>query len=129
MTLMPVGEPDTFLADLPGRPAHRPVVARDAVSVSAIHTWCDVMGERGTAFAGADPLAPPATLQMWTFPGLAPGRPVDAGPATPGDLDFEVRARLAEKGLTATLATATTRSSSPICVQAIWSPRGIATHR
>ncbi|PQM48033.1 hypothetical protein C1Y40_01856 [Mycobacterium talmoniae] len=65
------------------------------------------MGERGPAFTGADPLAPPATLQMWTFPGLAPGRPVDAGPATPGDLDFEVRTRLAETGLTATLATAT----------------------
>ncbi len=107
MTLIPFGELDTFIADLPGQPAHRPVVAREAVSVSAIHAWCDVMGERGTAFTGDDPLAPPATLQMWTFPGFAPGRPVDAGPAAPGDLDFEVRARLADMGLTATLATAT----------------------
>ena len=107
MTLTPLGELEAFNAGLPGRPAHRPVVARDAVSVSAIHTWCDVMGERGTVFTGVDPLAPPATLQMWTFPGFAPGRPVDAGPAAPGDLDLEVRARLADKGLTATLATAT----------------------
>jgi acyl dehydratase len=107
VTFIPLGDSDAFVADLPGRPAHRSVVARDAVSVWAIHTWCDVMGERGTAFTGVDPLAPPATLQMWTFPGLAPGRPVDAGPAAPGDLDFEVRAQLANKGLTATLATAT----------------------
>jgi len=107
VTLLPSGDFDAFIADLPGRPAHRPVVARDALSVSAIHTWCDVMGERGTAFTGVDPVAPPATLQMWTFPGLEPGRPVDAGPAVPGDLDFEVRSRLADRGLTATLATAT----------------------
>jgi acyl dehydratase len=107
VTLTPSGDLDAFIADLSGRPAHRPVVARDAVSVSAIRSWCDVMGERGAAFTGVDPVAPPATLQMWTFPGLAPGRPVDAGPAAPGDLDFEVRARLADKGLTATLATAT----------------------
>lgn len=105
--LMRAGELDAFIAELPGRPAHRPVVAREAVSAYAIHAWCDVMGERGAAFTGADPLAPPATLQMWTFPGLAPGRAVDAGPATVGDLDFEVRARLAENGFTATLATAT----------------------
>jgi acyl dehydratase len=107
VTQTPLGELDAFIADLPGRPAHRPVVAREAVSVPAIHAWCDVMGERGAAFTGVDPLAPPATLQMWTFPGLARGRPVDAGPAGPGDLDLEVRARLADKGLTATLATAT----------------------
>lgn len=98
---------DVFLAGLPGRPAHRPVVAREPVSASAIHTWCDAMGERGEAFTCPDPVAPPATLQMWTMPGLAPGRPVDAGPAGPGDLDLEVRTRLAEHGFTATLATAT----------------------
>ena len=100
-------ELERFLAGLPGRPAHRPVVAREAVSVSAIHAWCDVMGERDPAFVGVDPVAPPATLQMWTFPGLVPGRPVDAGPACEGDLDFEVCARLADFGLTAWLATAT----------------------
>lgn len=51
--------------------------------------------------------APPAALQVWTMPGLEPGRPVTTGPARPGDLDEEVRARLADHGYTGTLATNT----------------------
>jgi hypothetical protein len=104
------------LNGLPGRAAHQRAVARDAISASAIRTWCDAMAElhpvfRDPAVARAsghqDVLAPPATLQMWTMPGLEPGRPLSAGPARAGDLDEEVRARLAEFGYTGTLAATT----------------------
>lgn len=96
-----------LLAGLPGRPAHRRRVAREPVSASAIHSWCDAMGETHPAFTGPEPVAPPATLQMWTFPGLQPGRPPEAGPAEPGDLDETVRATLAGLGYSATLAVRT----------------------
>ncbi|HEY1969740.1 MAG TPA: hypothetical protein VGH89_17430 [Pseudonocardia sp.] len=98
---------EDYLATLPGRAAHRPVAAREPVSAAAIHQWCDAMGECNPRFTCANPIAPPATLQMWTFPGQLPGRPLDAGPSGPDDLATEVRARLAERGCSATLATAT----------------------
>jgi acyl dehydratase len=59
------------------------------------------------AIGHQDVLAPPATLQMWTMPGLEPGRPPSAGPARAGDLDEEVRARLASFGYAGTLAATT----------------------
>lgn len=102
-----------FLRSLIGRPAHERAVARDAVTASAIRTWCDAMGERNPVYldravalaAGhADVFAPPAMLQVWTMPGLEPGRPLRAGPARAGDLDESVRARLAEMGYAGTLA-------------------------
>lgn len=96
-----------LLAGLPGRPAHRRRVAREPVSACAIHSWCDAMGEMTPAFTATEPVAPPATLQMWTFPGLRPGRPPEAGPSEPGDLDESVRATLAGLGYTATLAVRT----------------------
>jgi acyl dehydratase len=96
-----------FLAGLPGRPAHHRRVAREPVSASAIHSWCDAMGETTPAFTAEAPVAPPATLQMWTFPGLRPGRSPEAGPAEPGDLDESVRAMLAGLGYSATLAVRT----------------------
>jgi acyl dehydratase len=102
-----------YLQSLIGRPAHQPVVARDVVSSSSVRAWCDAMGELGTRYRNAEPapgrtqLAPPATLQMWTMPGLEPGRPLTSGPARPGDLDGEVRARLNEAGYTGFLATNT----------------------
>ena len=98
---------EELLAGLPGRPAHERRVAREPVSANAIHSWCDAMGETDPAFTAAEPVAPPATLQMWTFPGLRPGRPLDSGPAEPGDLDEAVRAELAGLGYSATLATRT----------------------
>ncbi|GAA1269264.1 hypothetical protein GCM10009609_35490 [Pseudonocardia aurantiaca] len=98
---------EELLAGLPGRPAHRRRVAREPVSAYAIHSWCDAMGETTPAFTDAAPVAPPATLQMWTFPGLRPGRSLDAGPAEPGDLDESVRATLAGLGYSATLAVRT----------------------
>jgi acyl dehydratase len=98
---------EELLAGLPGRPAHRRRVAREPVSACAIHSWCDAMGETAPAFTAAPPVAPPATLQMWTFPGLRPGRPPEAGPSEPGDLDESVRATLAGLGYSATLAVQT----------------------
>jgi acyl dehydratase len=104
-----------FLRALIGRPAHERAVARDAVTASAIRTWCDAMGERNPVYldraaalaAGhADVIAPPAMLQVWTMPGLEPDRPLRAGPARAGDLDESVRARLAEMGYAGTLAAA-----------------------
>ena len=105
-----------YLKDLPGRAPHQRAVARDAVSASAIRTWCDAMGERHAVFLDPqaaraeghlDVLAPPAMLQMWTMPGLEPGRPPSAGPARAGDLDEEVRGRLADFGYSGTLAVTT----------------------
>jgi acyl dehydratase len=105
-----------YLAGLVGRPAHRPAVARDAVTASAIRTWCDAMGERDPRYldvdaaraAGHDDLiAPAATLHMWTMPGLEADRPLTAGPAREGDLDEAVRARLTQDGYTGTLAAST----------------------
>ena len=64
-------------------------------------------GETTPAFTDAAPVAPPATLQMWTFPGLPPARSPEAGPSGPGDLDESVRATLAGLGYSATLAVRT----------------------
>lgn len=105
-----------FLKTLVGRPAHQRAVARDAVTASAIRTWCDAMGERNQIYldrdvaraAGyADVIAPPAMLHVWTMPGLEPDRPYTAGPARSGDLDETVRATLADMGYPATLAAST----------------------
>ena len=86
-----------YLNGLPGRAPHRRAVARDAVSASAIRTWCDAMDERHAVYldpAAAraegqpDVLAPPATLadvddagarartatQRRARPGRRPGR-------------------------------------------------------
>jgi acyl dehydratase len=106
-------EARAFLQALIGRPAHDRALARDAVTASAIRTWCDAMGERNPIYldrdaalaAGqADVVAPPAMLQVWTMPGLEPDRPLSAGPARAGDMDESVRARLAELGYAGTLA-------------------------
>jgi acyl dehydratase len=108
-----VAEVSDLLASLIGRPAHQPALARDAVTGSAIRSWCDAMGERNPVYldaaaarAGglADVLAPPAMLHVWTMPGLEPDRPYTAGPSRTGDLDEDVRARLAVLGYSGTLA-------------------------
>jgi acyl dehydratase len=69
------------------------------------------MGERDSRFVASladsnDVVAPPATLQMWTFPGLSFDRP-DLGPSVEGDTDSALRSRLASSGYTATLAATT----------------------
>jgi acyl dehydratase len=108
------GAPE-FLTSLLGRPAHQRALARDAVTGSAIRSWCDAMGERNPVYLDADAaraagyadvIAPPAMLHVWTMPGLEPDRPYTAGPSRTGDLDEDVRARLAELGYSGTLAAA-----------------------
>ena len=98
---------EDLVATLRGRAACAPRTALDPVSASAIRTWCEAMGERAWAATSNELLriAPPATLQLWTFPPLAPERALD-GPSLPGDLDTELRRHLAELGYPATLATA-----------------------
>jgi acyl dehydratase len=105
-----------FVLSLLGRSPHQPVLARDAVSASAIRAWCDAMGERNRIYLDRDAaraagypdvIAPPAMLQVWTMPGLEPDRPYSAGPARAGDLDERVRATLAELGYAGSLAAST----------------------
>ncbi|HEX4247579.1 MAG TPA: MaoC family dehydratase N-terminal domain-containing protein [Pseudonocardia sp.] len=102
-----------YLTSLVGRPAHQRALARDAVTASAIRTWCDAMGERHPVYldpasaraAGHRELvAPPGMLHVWTMPGLEPDRPLTAGPARSGDFDEIVRAKLADLGYAGTLA-------------------------
>jgi acyl dehydratase len=104
------------LRSLLGRAPHQRATARDAVSAAAIRAWCDVIGERRPMFTNRsagqangydDVVAPPAMLQVWTMPGLEPGRPITSGPARAGDLDEEVRTWLAARGYTATMAVTT----------------------
>jgi acyl dehydratase len=102
-----------FVQSLIGKPAFQRSVARDAVTASAIRSWCDAMGERNPVYLDPDAareagyldvIAPPAMLQVWTMPGLEPGRPYTAGPSRDGDLDESVRATLGQLGYSGTLA-------------------------
>jgi acyl dehydratase len=102
-----------YLKSVIGQPAHQRALARDAVTASAIRTWCDAMGERNPVYldptaaraAGHRELvAPPGMLHVWTMPGLEPDRPLTAGPARSGDFDEDVRAKLADLGYAGTLA-------------------------
>jgi acyl dehydratase len=45
-------------------------------------------------------------LHVWTMPGLEPDRPYTAGPSRTGDLDEDVRVKLAELGYSGTMAAA-----------------------
>jgi acyl dehydratase len=102
--------PYDYLKSIIGQPTHQRAVARDAVTASAIRTWCDAMGERNPVYldpTAAGPrglVAPPAMLHVWTMPGLEPDRPLTSGPARSGDFDEVVRARLADLGYAGTLA-------------------------
>ena len=104
----------SFTRSLIGQSPHQRAVARDAVSASAIRSWCDAMSERNPVYLDADAaraaghanvIAPPGMLQVWTMPGLEPGRPYTAGPSREGDLDEANRATLARLGYSGTLAT------------------------
>jgi uncharacterized protein len=63
-----------------------PRYARDPVNMAAIRNWTDAIGDRNPLYtdpefaarsAHGQPVAPPAMIQVWTMPGLAPP------PATP----------------------------------------------
>jgi acyl dehydratase len=107
----PSDELGNVLDGLPGQLARQPQRAQDPISTVAIRSWCAAMGELGSRFVGSEPgsenvVAPPATLQMWTFPGLSFDRP-DFGPSVEGDTDMALRSRLSSIGYTSTLAATT----------------------
>jgi len=69
-----------YLESIVGRPPHQRAVARDAVTASAIRTWCDAMGERNPVYL--DPAAARAALLVVrSAPALprGPGHDADAG--------------------------------------------------
>jgi acyl dehydratase len=116
VTATDTAEVSVYLRGLLGRPSRQPGIARDAVTASAIRTWCDAIGERNpvhldSAAARAaghdDVIAPPAMLQVWTMPGLEPDRPFTSGPSRDGDLDEAVRRDLSTMGYSGTLAAST----------------------
>ncbi len=64
-----------------------PRYARDPVNMPAIRNWTDAIGDRNPLYADpkfaarsphGQPVAPPAMIQVWTMPGLAPP-PVPTG--------------------------------------------------
>ncbi len=85
-----------------------PVAARDPVNPPMIHHWCDALDDRNPVYA--DPafaarsihggiVAPPAMLNVWSMPGLAPRARVQDDPQE------RLLARLAEAGFTSVVAT------------------------
>jgi hypothetical protein len=50
---------------------------RDPVNVPMINNWVEAIGDTNPAYAGPEPLAPPAMVQVWTMPGLHGTRPGD----------------------------------------------------
>lgn len=84
-------------------------VAREPVNVAMINHWCDAIGDRNPAYAGDDPIAPPALLGTWTMDGntaaadvwAARGENESQGERGPRD---EVLRRLDDAGFTAVVA-------------------------
>ncbi|MFE6159037.1 bifunctional MaoC family dehydratase N-terminal/OB-fold nucleic acid binding domain-containing protein [Streptomyces sp. NPDC056486] len=54
-----------------GRAAATSGAGKDPVNEPMIRHWCEAMGDASTAYAGADPIAPPTMLQAWTMGGLS----------------------------------------------------------
>lgn len=54
-----------------GRAAATSGVGKDPVNEPMIRHWCEAMGDFNSAYAGADPIAPPTMLQAWTMGGLS----------------------------------------------------------
>ena len=52
-----------------GAPAEGERSGRDAVNVAMINHWTDALDDRNPAYAGDDPIAPPAMLGTWTMDG------------------------------------------------------------
>ncbi|MEV5509080.1 OB-fold domain-containing protein [Streptomyces orinoci] len=99
---------DRRLRAYQGRPAACGT-GKDPVNAPMIRHWCEAIGDRNPAWAGKEPLAPPAMLQVWTMAGLSGGPPVDppggpSGSPPPSALP-ELTALLAESGCTAVVAT------------------------
>lgn len=92
-----------------GAPAQGERTAREPVNVAMINHWCDAIGDRNPAYAGEDPIAPPALLGTWTMDGNAAAADVwtprgeggAQGQRGPRD---EVLRRLDQAGFTAVVA-------------------------
>ncbi|MEU3736563.1 bifunctional MaoC family dehydratase N-terminal/OB-fold nucleic acid binding domain-containing protein [Streptomyces sp. NPDC032198] len=54
-----------------GRAAATSGLGKDPVNEPMIRHWCEAMGDTNSAYAGADPIAPPTMLQAWTMGGLS----------------------------------------------------------
>jgi len=96
-------------------PTSESVVARDPVNQPMIRHWCDAVGDTNPIYTDAeaakaaghpDVVAPPAALQAWTMPGLAP-RPY-------GDPSSKAQAVLVEAGYSSVVATDVGRSITAI---------------
>lgn len=88
-----------------------PQVARDPVNLPTIRNWCDAMSEANPYFtdteaAGAGPhggiVAPPATLNMWTMPGIPMGQ---QPPRDPREPSAAVYSKLDAAGFSSVVAT------------------------
>jgi uncharacterized protein len=86
-----------------------PRLARDPVNMAAIRNWTDAIGDTNPLYTDPEfaarsvhgqPVAPPAMIQVWTMPGLAP----PAGPGAPDPLG-EMMTVLDEAGFTSVVAT------------------------
>jgi uncharacterized protein len=93
----------------------RPRYARDPVNMAAIRTWTDAMRDTNPLYTDAEfaarsvhgrLVAPPAMVQVWTMPGLAPQRTEDGNPdGAAADPLGEMMAVLEESGFTSVVAT------------------------
>lgn len=88
-----------------------PQLARDPVNVPTIRNWCDAMSEANPHFTDADVaaegihggiVAPPATLNVWTMPGLRMGA---QPPRDPNEPSAGVYTLLDEAGFVSVVAT------------------------
>ena len=92
-----------------GAPAEGERAAREPVNVAMINHWIDALGDHHPAYAGDDPIAPPAMLGTWTMDGNAAAADVwtprgegsSQGQRGPRD---EVLRRLDDAGYTAVVA-------------------------
>jgi uncharacterized protein len=100
-----------------------PRYARDPVNMPAVRNWTDAIGDRNPLYTDPEfaarsvhgqPVAPPAMIQVWTMPGLAPAPAAPAGSdiselndGEPGALDplGEMMTVLDEAGFTSVVAT------------------------
>ncbi|WP_078964795.1 Zn-ribbon domain-containing OB-fold protein [Streptomyces aureocirculatus] len=59
------------LKEYVGKPAAVAGRGKDPVNAPMIRHWCEAMGDAHAAYAGADAVAPPTMLQVWTMGGLS----------------------------------------------------------
>lgn len=82
-----------------GRPAAAGGIGKDRVNAPMIRHWCEAMGDTSPAYTGADAIAPPTMLQVWTMGGLSGHTGARAGAYD------ELLTLLDDAGCTAVVAT------------------------